>query len=162
MKSKIITTLSLLTTFFVVACGGGGNKPASKNTQNEQPGEVKTNASSYDPKRGEGKFNEKNVTFGSLNATMAEKGNSIAGTKCFSCHRITDEKLVGPGWKGVTQKRSLHWIMNFITNPDPMIDKDPELQAQLEICLIRMPNQNLTEDEAKAIIEFMRKNDGAK
>ena len=25
--------------------------------------------------------------------------------------------------------------MNFITNPDPMIDKDPEVQAQLEIIL---------------------------
>lgn len=50
--------------------------------------------------------------------------------------------------------------MNFITNPDAMIDKDPELQAQLEICLVRMPNQNLSEEDARNILEFMRKNDG--
>jgi hypothetical protein len=52
--------------------------------------------------------------------------------------------------------------MNFITNPDPMIDKDPEVQAQLELCLVRMPNQNLAENEARQIVEFMRQNDGAK
>jgi len=52
--------------------------------------------------------------------------------------------------------------MNFITNPDPMIDKDPEVQAQLELCLVRMPNQNLAENEAREIVEFMRQNDGAK
>jgi hypothetical protein len=54
---------------------------------------------------------------------------------------MTDEKLVGPGWKDVTKRRTGEWIMNFITNPDPMIDKDPEAQAMLELCLVRMPNQ---------------------
>lgn len=52
--------------------------------------------------------------------------------------------------------------MNFITNPDPMIDKDPEVQAQLEICLVRMPNQGLADAEARSILEYMRKNDGVK
>ena len=92
---------------------------------------------------------------------MAGKGKDISATKCNSCHKMTDEKLVGPGWKGVTERRTLHWLMNFITNPDPMIDKDPELKAQLELCLVRMPNQNLNDDEARAIVEYMRQNDGA-
>jgi len=52
--------------------------------------------------------------------------------------------------------------MNFITNPDPMIDKDPELQAQLELCLVRMPNQSLSDADARSLLEFMRKNDGVK
>ena len=54
-------------------------------------------------------------------------------------------------------RRTGEWIMNFITNPDPMIDKDPEAQAMLELCLVRMPNQSLTDDEAKQLLEFMRK-----
>lgn len=70
--------------------------------------------------------------------------------------------MVGPGWKGVTERRTPEWIMNFSTNPDPMIDKDPELQAQLELCLVRMPNQALTDDEARHILEYMRQNDGVK
>ena len=52
--------------------------------------------------------------------------------------------------------------MNFITNPDPMIEKDPAVQAQLELCLVRMPNQNLSDAEARNILEFMRRNDGVK
>ena len=123
--------------------------------------ERSSNPSDYDPKRGEGKYST--VELGaSLNQTMATKGEDVAGVKCTSCHKMTDEKLVGPGWKGVTERRRPEWIMNFITNPDPMIDKDPEVQAQFEICLVRMPNQSLSDDEARNILEYMRKNDGVK
>ena len=52
--------------------------------------------------------------------------------------------------------------MNFITNTDEMINKDPAAQAQLEICLVRMPNQNLSDDDARHLFEFMRRNDGVK
>jgi hypothetical protein len=75
---------------------------------------------------------------------------------------MTDERLVGPGWKDVTVRRTPEWLMNFITNPDPMIDKDPEVQAMLELCLVRMPNQSLTDDDARAILEYMRQIDGVK
>jgi hypothetical protein len=75
---------------------------------------------------------------------------------------VTDEKLVGPGWAGVTSRHAPEWIMNFITNTDAMINKDPKAQAQLEICLVRMPNQNLTDEDARNLLEFMRKNDGVK
>ena len=69
---------------------------------------------------------------------------------------------MGPGWKGVTQKQTPEWIMNFISNPDPMIDVDPELQKQLELCLVRMPNQGLADNEARELLEYMREIDGAK
>jgi hypothetical protein len=52
--------------------------------------------------------------------------------------------------------------MNFITNTDEMLNKDPKAQAQLEICLVRMPNQNLSDDDARSLFEFMRKVDGIK
>lgn len=142
------------------ACSGGTNN----NSNSNEPGTPETSAtdqvSKYDPHRGEGKFS--NVEVGPLNEQMADAGKKIYDVKCSSCHKLTDEKLVGPGWAGVTKKQTPAWIMNFITNPDAMIDKDPELQSQLEICLVRMPNQNLTDDDARHILEFMRKNDGVK
>jgi len=117
----------------------------------------------YDPHRGEGKWDETNVKLDpTLNVAMAEKGKSIYDTKCTSCHKLSDERLVGPGWKGVTVRHKPYWIMNFITNPDGMLDKDPELQEQLDICLVRMPDQNLSDDDARNILEFMRENDGVK
>jgi len=93
---------------------------------------------------------------------MATNGEKVYSVKCLSCHKLTEEKLVGPGWKGVTSRNTNEWIMNFITNTDEMLSKDPKAQAQLEICLVRMPNQNLTDDDARALLEFMRKNDGVK
>lgn len=143
-----------------VSCGKDKSNP-EENFSPSSSSEASTEAEapSYDPKRGEGKFT--NVEIGeSLDVAMATRGENVSGVKCASCHKMTDEKLVGPGWKGVTERRTPEWIMNFITNPDPMIDKDPELQAQLEICLVRMPNQSLSDDEARDIFEYMRKNDG--
>lgn len=159
MKRKLVFTVGVLAMMvFVVSCGGSSNEETKK----EQAYDVSEDIPEYDPNRGEGKFDESNVKLGALNADMATKGEAISGTKCLSCHKLTDERLVGPGWKDVTTRRTAHWIMNFITNPDPMIDKDPEVQAQLELCLVRMPNQSLTEEDARNIVEFMRKNDGVK
>ena len=41
--------------------------------------------------------------------------------------------------------------MNFVTNTEEMLNKDPEAQAQLELCLVRMPNQNISDEEARTI-----------
>lgn len=116
---------------------------------------------SYDPNRGSGKFTHVEVS-PNLDAAMAGKGQKVYEVKCNSCHKLTEEKLVGPGWKGVTTRHSAEWIMNFVTNTDEMLNKDPKAQSMLELCLVRMPNQNLTDDEARQLYEFMRKNDGAK
>ena len=82
--------------------------------------------------------------------------------KCQGCHTLTEDRLVGPGWKGVTTRREPHWVMNMITHVDMMLEKYPEAQKLLEQCLVRMPNQNLTTPEARDILEFMRSNDGVK
>lgn len=154
--------LSLLVVLFALFISCGKSKSESgEDFSAPTTEETTTDASSYDPNRGEGKHS--NIELGAaLDGAMASKGEEAAGVKCTSCHKMTDERLVGPGWKGVTERRKPEWIMNFITNPDPMIDKDPELQAQLELCLVRMPNQSLADTEAREILEFMRKNDGVK
>lgn len=97
-----------------------------------------------------------------LNTGWVSNGKATYELKCQSCHRLTDEKLVGPGWKDVTKRRQPLWIMNMITNVDMMLETDPEAQKLLELCLVRMPNQNITKDEARQVIEFMRNNDGEK
>ncbi len=163
MKKRLIFALVTMTLFFMAACGGNSKK--SNDNDNSQTTEEKTTASSeegehpYDPHRGEGKF-DKDFDPGAIEADRAAEGKSIYNSTCIGCHKLTDERLVGPGWKGVTDKHSAAWILNFLTNTDEMLDKDPELQEQLEICMVRMPNQNLTDDEAKSIYDFMRKNDG--
>ncbi|MFL5739137.1 MAG: c-type cytochrome [Flavisolibacter sp.] len=97
-----------------------------------------------------------------LNAEWVAGGKAIYDLKCQSCHKLTNEKLVGPGWKGVTQRRKPEWILNMITNVDIMLEQDPQAQKLLEECLVRMPNQNLSKDEARKVLEFQRSNDGEK
>jgi hypothetical protein len=158
MKKKISLLTAILAAVVITACGD-----YEKDNATNAPASQAQDVSSYDPKRGEGKWTAENVNVGTgIDETKAAEGEKISGTKCLSCHKLSDEKLVGPGWKGVTTRRTPEWLMNFITNPDPMLDKDPEAQAMLEICLVRMPNQNLSDDEARNILEFMRKNDAVK
>jgi cytochrome c5 len=97
-----------------------------------------------------------------LNQEWVANGEKIYDSKCLSCHKLTDEKLVGPGWKDVTKRRTPVWIMNMIINVEMMLDEDPEAQLMLEQCLVRMPNQNINEEEGRHLIEFMRHNDGEK
>lgn len=97
-----------------------------------------------------------------LDQQMVAGGKSIYEMKCQSCHRLTEEKLVGPGWKNVTVRRKPVWILNMATNVDMMLESDPEAQKLLELCMVRMPNQNLDLEHARQVLEFMRSNDGVK
>ena len=124
-KLFVILTISCL----IYACSGGagGNNNANSAGTNDAISDSKP---AYDPHRGEGTFHNVDVS-PALNKTMADAGKKIFDVKCSACHKLTTEKLVGPGWSGVTKRLAPEWIMNFITNPDAMIDKDPEAQAQL-------------------------------
>ncbi|MNZ88187.1 Cytochrome c2 iso-2 [compost metagenome] len=93
---------------------------------------------------------------------MATKGKSVFEAKCSACHKTDDQKIVGPGLKGVTERRTPEWIMNMITNPEEMTKKDPVAKALLEEHLTQMTFQNVTDDEARDILEYLRQNDGAK
>lgn len=168
-KILLICSLAFSTIFF--ACNGSNNNQ-NNNSASADSSEATASSSdtsttaangnpSYDPNRGEGKFHDVQLS-DKIDPHEAQEGQKIYELKCSSCHKLTDERLVGPGWKGVTTRHKPEWIMNFVTNTDDMLEKDPKAQAMLEICMVRMPNQNLTDDQAREILEFMRKNDGVK
>jgi mono/diheme cytochrome c family protein len=146
----------------IAACGGGNSHTKTEASPAENNNTAKANGNpSYDPNRGEGKFKDVQIN-AKLDVVMAKEGEKVYNVKCSSCHKLSDERLVGPGWKDVTKRNEAAWILNFITNTDAMLNVDPKAQAQLEICLVRMPNQSLTDQEAFSLYEFMRKNDGVK
>ena len=95
-------------------------------------------------------------------ADLVTKGKAIYLSQCKSCHKLNNEMLIGPGWAGVTDRRTPEWIMNWITNTKVMLDKDLAAQTDLVTCLIRMPNQELSDIQARNVLEFMRENDGDK
>jgi mono/diheme cytochrome c family protein len=97
-----------------------------------------------------------------LDEKMVASGRIIYESKCIACHKLSNEMLVGPGWLGVTDRRTPEWIMNWITNTKVMLDKDLAAQADLAVCLIRMPKQDLNDPQARDVLEFMRRNDNKK
>ena len=114
-----------------------------------------------DPTKGIGQI--KNVTLHNpLDAERVQRGMDIYEMKCSACHRLTEERLVGPGFKDVTKRRKPEWIMNMVTNVDVMLEQDKVAQELLELCLTRMPNQNVSIGDARDILEYMRQNDGEK
>ncbi len=159
MKKLLILSAAIA---LIYACSGNTEKKETTENPNAVGDLFKEDSASkaLDAK-GIGKFTNVDIS-PNLDAKMAAVGNGVYDLKCSSCHKLTEERLVGPGWKDVTVRRKPEWIMNFATNTDEMIDKDPQAQAMLEICMVRMPNQSLSDDDARAVLEFMRKNDGVK
>lgn len=94
-----------------------------------------------------------------IDQTLAAEGKTIFEGKCSACHQLTDQKIVGPGLLGVTEKRKPEWIMNMVINPEEMTKKDPAAKKLLAEHLTQMTNQNINEQDARAILEFLRLND---
>ena len=156
MKSLKFSALLLVTgSAFLFACNEGVKK-------DEKTVDVQ-DLTKNQPEVHGSELKEGDITLGTpLDQAMVSTGKKTYELKCQSCHRLTEEKLVGPGWKDVTKKRKPLWIMNMITNVDMMLETDAEAQKLLEQCMVRMPYQNITKDDARMVLEFMRSNDGEK
>lgn len=150
MKKILFLTITM---FLFFACGSG-----ESSGETENPDLVKKSVPA-DEGKGVGEITHVELN-SPLKAAMVEDGKAIYELKCAACHKLTDQRVVGPGWAGVTTKRKPEWIMNMITNVEVMLEEDPAAREMLKECLVRMPNQNLSTDDAREVLEFMYANDG--
>ncbi|MCI0473932.1 MAG: cytochrome c [Ignavibacteria bacterium] len=90
-----------------------------------------------------------------IDNALVEKGRGIFENKCVACHKL-DDKLVGPPLHGVTKKRKPEWIMNMILNPEQMTKENLEAKKLFGQYLTQMTFQNVTEQDARAILEYLR------
>lgn len=93
---------------------------------------------------------------GPFDAALADRGEALFTMKCSSCHKM-DARYVGPALGTITKERSPAYIMNMILNPQEMITVHPEAKKRFTEFLTPMPNQSLSEDEARAVLEYLRK-----
>jgi cytochrome c551/c552 len=141
LKTLLIATLvSGLT--FLYACGPSNGATEADNTSAATPAaSADIDPAAKSDSKGVGKFTDVKLT--AIDPAMADKGLVVFNAKCAACHKLTDQKVVGPGLKDVTKRRTPEWIMNQITNPVEMEAKDPVGQALLAKHLTQMTFHNV-------------------
>ncbi len=92
-----------------------------------------------------------------IDATLVKEGEDIFTTKCSACHRL-DRRYVGPALGQVTQRRTPAYVMNMILDPTEMTQKHPIAHQLLATHMTQMPNLGLTQAQARAVLEYLRKN----
>jgi len=91
-----------------------------------------------------------------IDPALVSQGQEIYNKMCTACHK-PHEKFIGPPQAGVLERRTPEWIMNMILNPEVMIAQDPLAKDLLmEFNGAPMANQNLTEEQARAVLEYFR------
>ncbi len=89
---------------------------------------------------------------------LGQKGRYVFMNRgCNSCHRIGGGKLIGPDLAGVAQRRNDQWLTTWLKDPAAVMARSPDLQTwSHEFGDIIMPNQNLEDDDVKALIAYMK------
>jgi cytochrome c551/c552 len=154
-KSRyVLFSLIIAGALFVASCGGN----SSDNTSSDAAApKSMVDQPAADDGQGIGKY--KNDEYGTVDQGLATKGEALFTQKCSACHKLTDQKVVGPGLAGVTKRRSASWVMNMMTNPIEMTKNDPTGKKLLEEHLTQMTFQDVSDESAHQILEFLQKND---
>lgn len=165
---KGLNILSVLTISLLMSCGGGEKKEKESPYGNSAPAEQTEKAAETTTESGtpaskkvdltnKGIGPIKSVTLApEIDQTMATHGKEIYDKMCMACHRI-DKKFVGPAPTGILDRRTPEWVMNMILNPNEMVEKDPLAKELLvEFNGSPMANQNLSEADARAVLEYFR------
>jgi len=157
-KFKLFQGKALLLIFctpLFIGCGGESSK---KETESGPPPKsmIEEEKAPADPLENKGVGPITNVELGAeIDMAMVEEGKKVYETMCTACHK-PEQKFIGPAPKGVLSRRSPEWIMNMILNPEVMVVEDPIAKQLLAEYKAPMANQNLTEDQARKILEYFR------
>jgi len=156
-SSMLVVAVYLASFIVFTSCGGGNSGSSGNETVTSEENKV-VDTKAFSNSKGIGKFSD--VKLEAVDAAKADIGKTIFATKCATCHKLTDIKFVGPGLKGVTDRRTPEWILNMMTNPAEMIAKDPVAKQLFTEILSPMAFQNISEDDATNILNYLRQNDG--
>lgn len=147
---------------FFIGCKGNSEKPnkttkdndlnsekvdSSQDKQYQKPGKKKTGVGPIDH---EVKLEKQ------IDEAMATKGEKLFNNECTTCHRV-HESAVGPALGGVLDERSPQWVMNMILNPRGMIENNVQVKAMVSDYETKMVDLDLSEREARQIVEYLRK-----
>ncbi|NAY92842.1 c-type cytochrome [Muricauda sp. JGD-17] len=166
MKTSITLSIALIASL-ILGCGGktekkedGFSVKRQKTEQEKEQSTIETNVVKASERVDLGNIGVgpiKSMTLDDqIDQAMADKGKEVYDRMCLACHRI-GKKFIGPAPDGILDRRSPEWVMNMILNPEVMVKEDPLAKELLiEFNGSPMANQGLTEEEARAVLEYFR------
>jgi mono/diheme cytochrome c family protein len=147
---KLITLLSILSLSFLIACGGGEKKAEQEAAKPANPNGL----TDFEMEHGIGPVKEE-LQLGAIDPAKVAAGEKTFKALCAPCHKL-DKRLVGPAQRYTADRRSPEFILNMIMNPDEMTKRHPTGKKLLAEYLAPMSNQNLTLDQAKEVLDYLR------
>ena len=97
----------------------------------------------------------------SASATIAQdaaEGESLFKNNCAACHNTSDEVLVGPGLKGISERRPIDWIVKWVHNPQAVIASGDKYANELYNKFNKAamtPYPNFSEAQIKGIVAYI-------
>ncbi len=91
-------------------------------------------------------------------AQDAAEGETLFKNNCAACHASTDEVLVGPGLKGISERRPIEWIVKWVHNPQAVIASGDKYANDLYNKFNKAamtPYPNFSEAQIKGIIAYI-------
>lgn len=150
----VFISLAIVFSLYVSACGDSGNDQAANFNKTKTVTANPNGLTDFEMENGIGLVKQK-LELGPIDPALVKKGETIFTQKCASCHKL-DEKYVGPAQRDLIKRRSPEYIINMMTNPEEMYKRHPEAKKLLAQYLTQMPNQNLTFEEARSVLEYFR------
>lgn len=150
MKKLIPLFSFVLLSFVLISCGSEKKEPQ----QPQSSAEVGADLTEFELENGIGPIKEK-IDLGAIDPKLVKRGEEIWNQKCIACHKL-DERYVGPAQRDVIKRRTPEFIMNMMLNPEEMQKRHPVIKQLLAEYMTPMTNQNLTVEDARAVLEFFR------
>lgn len=152
MRKSLVT--AIIISFGLMACGGGDSASEASGSTAKPESMIKK---TIDPMKDKGIGPVTSLTLDpEVNQEMAAAGKEVYEKMCTACHKAT-EKFIGPAPKDILDRRTPEWIMNMILNPDQMVKENALAKKLLmEFNGSPMANQNLTEEQAREVLEYFR------
>lgn len=153
MKKSLVAAIVI--SFGLFACGGGDSSSSDSSSTSAKPESMIKKK--VDPMQDKGVGPVTSITIDpEINQEMAARGEEVYVKMCTACHKAT-ERFIGPAPQGILERRTPEWIMNMILNPDQMVKENAQAKKLLmEYNGSPMANQNLTEEQARDVLEYFR------
>lgn len=149
-ERRITTGGGALLAALLLGCGGGEAPPPPANVV-----AVPAELTAFQLEHGIGPVTEAMTLPAEVDAGLAGQGQVVYEQKCSGCHKMA-EKYIGPALGDLLDRRTPAFAMNMILNPQEMIEKHPVVKELLAQTMSFMPNQGLTYDDARAVLEYIR------